>query len=122
MSSPQTFLHFLHKRKIKKIEDKKTGSWARLKNIFEERKTDDKSVLFTEEKISDGLFKRLKKSQYFKDKGFVKLITSVKDFETINKNNKNIVPLRINYIEKRDIDRLTLNSINEPYCKLWISW
>ena len=63
---PQTFLYFLHKRKLKKIEDKETGSLVHLKNISEELKTDDKSVLFTEEKISDGLFKRLKKSQYCK--------------------------------------------------------
>ena len=38
-------------KKNKKMEHKKTGSLARAKNIFEELKTDDESVLFTEEKI-----------------------------------------------------------------------
>ena len=44
------------------MEDEKTGSLAWEKNIFEEVKTDDKSVVFPEEKINDTLFKRLKKS------------------------------------------------------------
>ena len=102
-------------KKLKKMEDKKAGSLARAKNIFEELKTDDKSILSTEEKTNDRLFKRLKKSQYLKDKEFVKLITSVKDFETINKNNKNIVPLRLDYVEKQDIDRSTCYGIDRPF-------
>ena len=44
----------------------------------------------------------------------MKLIISVKDFET-NKNNKNIVPLRLDYVEKQDIDRSTLYSIDGPF-------
>ena len=65
--------------------------------------------------INDRLFKKLKKSQYLKDKELVKLITSVKDFETINKNNKNIVSIRLDYVEKRDIDRSTIYSIDGPF-------
>ena len=87
-------------KKTKKVEDKKTGFLARTKNIFEELKTDDKSVLLTEEKINERLFKRLKKYQYSKDKELLKLITSAKGFETINTNNKNTVLLRLGYAEK----------------------
>ena len=39
------------------------------------------------------LFQSLKKCRYLKDKNLVKLTTNVK--ETINKNNKNIVLLRL---------------------------
>ena len=44
------------------------------KNIFEELKTDKNSVLFTEDKINDRIFKKLKKSKYVKDKEPVNLI------------------------------------------------
>ena len=59
------------------------------------------------------LFQSLKKCRYLKDKNLVKLTTNVK--ETINKNNKNIVLLRLDQVEKRDRDRLTLYSIDEPF-------
>ena len=59
------------------------------------------------------LFQSLKKCRYLKDKNLVKLTTNVK--ETINKNNKNIVLLRLDEVEKRDRDRLTLYSIDEPF-------
>ena len=67
---------FLHlEKKTKQMEDIKTGSLACAKSVFQELKTDHKSALFTEEKINDRLFRRLKKSQDLKDKELVKLIT-----------------------------------------------
>ena len=65
------------------MEDKKTGSLAHAKNIFEELKTNDNSVLFTKEKINDRLFKKLRKSQCLKEEKLVKLVTSIKDLERL---------------------------------------
>ena len=50
------------------LKNKKTESKQKIlqdaKAIFESLKTDEKSVLFSEEKISLKLFKKLKKSTY----------------------------------------------------------
>ena len=54
------------------MEDKKLIQKAR--NIFTNLKTDPNSVLFSEEKIHQRLFKKLKKSKYDKDSLFLKLI------------------------------------------------
>lgn len=78
------------------------------KNIFEQLKTDGKSILFAEEKIDSRIFKKFKKSSYQNDKILVKLIINIDNRETIIKNNDNNIPLRLNYIEKEDIDISTL--------------
>ena len=96
------------------MEDKKTNFLVRAKNISGELKTDANGALFTKEKINDRLFKRFKKSHYIKDKKLVKLIANIKDFKAINKNNKITIPIRLDYVEKRDIDRSTLSSIDGP--------
>ena len=44
------------------MEDKKLDLLAQAKHIFEKLKTDDNSVLFTKEKITSRLSKKLKKS------------------------------------------------------------
>ena len=49
------------------------------KNVFENLKTYPKSVLLSEEKINKGLFKKLKKSTYVKDKLFLKLINLIEN-------------------------------------------
>ena len=49
------------------------------KNVFKNLKTDPKSVQFSEEKINKGLFKKLKKSTYVKDKLFLKLINLIEN-------------------------------------------
>ena len=49
------------------------------KNVFENLKTYSKSVLLSEEKINKGLFKKLKKSTYVKDKLFLKLINLIEN-------------------------------------------
>ena len=43
------------------MEDKRYDLLAQAKNIFEDLKTDDSRVLFTEDKINDRLFVKLKK-------------------------------------------------------------
>ena len=54
------------------MEDKKLIQKAR--NIFTSLKTDPNSVLFSEEKIDEQLFKKFKKAKYVKDSLFLKLI------------------------------------------------
>ena len=51
-----------------------------VKAIFEKLKTDVNIVLFTEEKINDNLFTRLKKSSYVEDKKTSKFDISVGKF------------------------------------------
>ena len=46
------------------------------KNMFENLKTDEKSVLFCEEKLSLKLLKKLKKSSYVNDKKLLKLVNT----------------------------------------------
>ena len=60
------------------------------------------------QKIDSRIFKKFKKSSYQNDKILVKLITNIDNRETIIKNNDNNIPLRLNYIEKEDIDISTL--------------
>ena len=55
-----------------KMEDKKLIQKAR--NIFTSLKTGPNSVLFSEEKIDEQLFKKFKKAKYVKDSLFLKLI------------------------------------------------
>ena len=85
------------------------------KIIFESLKTDEKSVLFSEEKLNLKLFKKLKKSTYVNDKKLLKLINvaenSIKEF---NKNDNKVL-IKLDYVEKRDIDRSTLYSFNGPF-------
>ena len=54
------------------MEDKKLIQKAR--NIFTSLKTGPNSVLFSEEKIDEQLFKKFKKAKYVKDSLFLKLI------------------------------------------------
>ena len=58
-----------------KIEDKKLIHKAR--DMFTSLKTDPNSVLFSEEKIDERLFKKFKKSKYAKDSILLKMINLV---------------------------------------------
>ena len=81
------------------MEDKKSKVLIQARNIFEKLKTDDNSVLFTEEKITQHLFKKLKTSSYSKDKELVNLKRNVENLAEI----------------KFDIDISTLYSIDGPF-------
>ena len=70
------------------------------KNIFKKLKTDNKSVLFSEEKIEKRLLKKIKKSSFGKGNSLPKLINLVeKDIDQINKTNQ--MPTRTDYVEKK---------------------
>ena len=84
------------------------------KNIFEKLKTGPKSVLFSEEKLDKRLLKMLKKSSYGKDNLLLKLINLVEnDIDQINKTNQ--IPTRTDYVEKREIDRMTLYNFDGSF-------
>ena len=43
------------------------------------------------------------------------MINNVEDLKTINKTDSKTIPLRLDYVEKREIDRSTLYSIGGPF-------
>ena len=89
-----------------KIENK-PKTLEETKNVFENLKTDSKSVLFSEEKINIGLFKKLKNQ--WKDKLFLKVINLTGNgIDLVNKTNDDKIPTRLDYVENREIDRSTL--------------
>ena len=88
------------------MEDKKLIQKAR--NIFTSLKTDPNSVLFSEEKIDEQLFKKFKKAKYVKDSLFLKLIL-LADNRLEDEKRK---PTRAYFIKKRAIDRSTLYSFD----------
>ena len=63
-----------------KMESKK-GTIKEAKTIFEKLKTNVNSVLFTEEKINNNFFKRLKRSSYAEDKKLASLILTLENFD-----------------------------------------
>ena len=71
--------------------------------IFNELKTDPKSVLFSIDELDTKLLKKLKKSPYTEDKQLLKLIDFLKN--NIKKINDDKAPIRLDYVEKREIDR-----------------
>ena len=77
------------------MTDEKLG---KLKTLFRNLQTDAKSVLFTEEKINEKLFKKLKKSKYDKDITFVNLFDGNVN---INDDEKKSTPIKMTFVEKR---------------------
>ena len=72
-------------------------------------------MLFSEETLSLKLSKNLKRSTYVNDKKLLKLINvSENSIEGFNKND-NKISIRLEYVEKREIDRSTLYSLNSPF-------
>ena len=70
--------------------------------------------MFSEEKIDERLLKKLEKSSYGKDNLLLNLINLVEnDTDQINKTNQ--IPTRTNCVEKREIDRSTLYSFDDPF-------
>ena len=72
------------------------------KKIFQNLKTDPKSVLFSEDKINKILLKKLKKSPYVRDKKLLKLINLLEN--NAGKINDIEIPTRVDYVEKREIN------------------
>ena len=72
-------------------------------------------MLFSEETVSLKLSKNLKRSTYINDKKLLKLINvSENSIEGFNKND-NKISIRLDYVEKREIERSTLYSFNSPF-------
>ena len=93
--------------------DSKEKVLQKAKNLFEKLKTDPKRPLFSEKKKKKEkqLLKKLKKSTYDKDHLLLKLINISEQIIS----DKNIPPTRADYIEKREIDRFTLYSLDGPF-------
>ena len=85
------------------------------KNFFEKLKTDVNSVMFTEEKIDNRLLKKLKKLSFLEDKKLADLISAAENFDLITKSDSKTLPRRLDYVEKRQIDRSTLHSVESPF-------
>ena len=86
------------------------------KNVFKNLKTDPKSVQFSEEKINKGLFKKLKKSTYVKDKLFLKLINLIENgIDLVNETKDDNIPTRLDYVEKRETDSSIPCSFDGPF-------
>ena len=81
------------------------------KNILKNIKIDPNSILFSGEKIDNILIKKLKKSKYPKDSLLLKLIGLVE--QSIDNEEK--IPTRVDYVEKRETDRLILYSFDGPF-------
>ena len=73
------------------------------KNIFEQIKTDEKSLLFSEEKLNIKLLKKVKRLKCSHDKNFLNLINLAENnIEPFYENNENIVPNRLDYVKKKE--------------------
>ena len=85
------------------------------KNIFKNLKNDPNSVQFWEEKIDNRLVKNQKKkkknSRHAKDSLLLKLIGIAE--QSIDDEEK--IPTRVNYVEKREIDRSILYSFDGSF-------
>ena len=79
--------------------------------MFTSLKTDPSGMLFFEEKIDSRLLKKLKKSKYAKDKLLLKLVLLADNLL----QDEGKIPTRTDFIEKREIDRSTLYSLDGPY-------
>ena len=75
--------------------EKKEGKMNEAKVIFEILKTDVNSMLFTEEKINNSLFKRLKKSLYAEDKKLANFILALENFDDLNRKELKNLPIRL---------------------------
>ena len=71
---------------------------SKLKTLFRNLQTNAKSVLFTEEKANETLLKRLAKSKYDKNIGFVNLFNGN---AKIKDNEKKSTPIKMTFVEKK---------------------
>ena len=78
------------------------------KKIFEKLKLDHKSVLLTAETITNNLFKNLKISNYSKDKELANLIVNLEKIDDLYKEQRDVIPISLGFLETREIDRSTL--------------
>ena len=88
---------------------KKLKTFQETKNIFENLKTDTKSILSSEDKIDKRPLKKLKKVM-------LEVINLTEnDINQINQTKEDQIRTRIDYAKKREIDRSTLCSFDGPF-------
>ena len=96
--------------------ENKTKTLHKAKIKFKGLKTDQKIVLFSAEKLNMRLLKKLKQSAYSKEKLLLKLIDLIENgIGQINQTKVDQTPARLDYSEKREIDRSTLRSFDGPF-------
>ena len=61
------------------------------------------------------MFKRLKKSSYAEDEKLANLILALENFDDLNRKESKTLPIRLDYVEKREIGRSTLYSVDGPF-------
>ena len=90
-------------------DDKKNFKIAR--STFDKLKTDPSSVAFAEVILDKKLLLKLKKSKYTEDKNFFKLVNLLESSVIFEPDTAK----RTDYVEKREIDHLTLYSFDVPF-------
>ena len=86
--------------------DSKEKVLQKAKNVFEKLKTDPKSAFFLEKKIE-----KLKRLTYNQDNLLLKLI----NISEQKISNGNSPPTRVDWVEKREINRSTLHSFDGTF-------
>ena len=92
------------------MEDKKVLKKDR--TLFNSLKTDPVSVLFAEELLDNWLLNKLKKSRYESDKQLFKLVNLADNKDFLSSKD---IFTRVDYVEKREMDRSSLYSFNGPF-------
>ena len=86
-----------------------------IKNLFKKLVNDQKSVFFSADKINQTLLNKGRKSIYQKDKVFYNLFKKIDDKDVIYDKEKERIPFYTPFTpQKKDIDRSTLFSLNDP--------
>ena len=84
------------------MDDKRVFKKAKI--LFNNLNTDPASVIFAEQFLDDRLLRKLKKSRYDVDRQLLKLVL-----------DDGKAPTRTDYVKKREIDRSTLYSFDDPF-------
>ena len=96
--------------------ENKTKTLHKAKIKFKDLKPGQKIVLFSAEKLNMRLLKKLKQSAYSKEKLLLKLIDLIENgIGQINQTKIDQTRARLDYSEKREIDRSTLRSFDGPF-------
>ena len=61
------------------------------------------------------MLKKLKKLSYLEDKKLANLISAAENFDSVNKNGSKTLSIRLDHVEKLEIDRSTLYSVDAPF-------
>ena len=93
-----------------KMDDKKLFKKAKI--TFDSLKIDPASVIFAEEILDSRLLKKLKRLNYDVDKQLLKLVNLADNKDLLNDGR---LPTRVDYVEKREIDRSILYNFDGPF-------